>query len=120
MPGIIDKTAASLVIKETVRAVMGIAQLLLWILCKYAVTYAEKHSWDKSRLFSGNTGYNDNIKDTNLIEWVHAAYYINVPMAVNTPRERDTWPCESSLGLSQAVSIANARLVEEPGSESAR
>lgn len=76
---------------------------------------AEKHSWDKSRLFSRNNGYNDNIKDTNLIEWVHAAYYINVPVALNTPRVRDTWPCESSLVLSQAVSIANA-VVEEPGS----
>lgn len=76
---------------------------------------AEKHSWNKSRLLSRNTGYNDNIKDTNLIEWVHAAYYINVPIALNM-RERDTWPCESSLGLSQAVSIANARVVQEPGS----
>jgi len=76
---------------------------------------AEKHSWDKSRRLARNTGYNDNIKDTNLIEWVHAAYYINILVTLNTPRERETWPCESSLGLSQAVSIAGARVVEEPG-----
>lgn len=54
-----------------------IMQICTTLYTQHCYYDTRKHFRDKSRFLSRNTGANGNIKDTNLIERVHAVYYIN-------------------------------------------
>lgn len=54
-----------------------IMQIYTTLYTQHCYYEAGKHFQDKSRFLSRNNGANGNVKDTNLIERVHAVCYIN-------------------------------------------